>query len=81
MIDQRYQHYQPYTDKELLVLEDIEMNDLIKETEQVQRIFQNYKIENKLVKPPLPPIRKKVQTDQYQCRAGSDKSINPSISR
>ena len=56
---------------------DLEMN----ETEQVERIFQNYTIDSQMInmekfmQPVLPPIKKRPNIPEYKTITGLDKSL------
>jgi hypothetical protein len=59
---------------EALVLEDLEIADMVMEPEQIQRIYQNYKIRHRFAQLPLPPIKKKLKHEKFSSQGAT--SIN-----
>ena len=56
---------------EMLVLEDLEITDMVREPDQIQRIYQNYNIGHRFAQPPLPPIKKKLKHDKFSSQGAT----------
>ena len=63
------------------------VTNLYRGTDQVQRIFQTYRIDNnlvnmeKLMQPPLPPIKKRATVYEYKNKRSLDRNILEEISK